>query len=386
MKLLKYLILLILLAIITVPVVFFFSWKLSDAEKLDMLIMDKTVLKTETAEHRSVMWVLNHNRIFKSDNKPYSINKDYYGFKPVKPYSGKKYEIRSIDIEEIDSLASANDILYFTDTYGVFFHEWHNMDSYNRTSSIIYGGLNQNDYLLIREMLKRKKPVISEFNLLGYPTSPLTSYKAQQLFNLKWSGWSGRYYHSLDYQNNEELPEWMVNLYKKNHNDEWPFKNGGIIFVKNGSKMVVLEEGTHLSDNGFTIQTSKSMMAKFGLPNEITSGCWFDIVEPQTNQYQVISYFNLDVTNSASDVLKKNGIPTNFPAVLYGGEEFPFYYFSGDFSKNDMPYFTAYLRGIKKFDNVFYGKDKNAHKQFFWKYYIPLITNILEKYSYKEII
>lgn len=386
MKLLKYLILLVLVAIVLLPVGLYLSWKMSDAKKLDVLIMDKTVLKTETAEHRSVMWVLNHNRLLKSNNRPYSLHEDYYGFKPLKPYSGKKYEIRSIDIEEIDSLVQSHDIAYFTDTYGVFFNEWHNMQNYNRPSSIIYGGLNQNDYLLIREMLNRKKPVITEFNLLGYPTSPLTSYKAQQLFRLNWTGWSGRYFHSLNVEDNPDLPKWMVHLYNASNDGEWSFENGGIVLIKNNSKIIVMEDGNDLSENGFTIQTSDAMMAKYNLPSEVITNCWFDIVLPEANNYQIISNFHLELTNEAEKELKQNHIPTEFPAVLYGGEEFPFYYFSGDFSKNEMPYYTAYLKGIKKFDNVFLAKDKNGSKRFFWDYYVPLVSSILDKYSYKEII
>jgi hypothetical protein len=386
MKLLKYLAILILLVILLLPVALFFSWKLSDAQKLDMLIMDKTVLKTETAEHRSVMWVLNHNRFLKSDNKPYSLSNDYYGFKPLKPYSGKKYEIKSIAIEEIDSLANAHDIAYFADTYGVFFNEWHNMKDYDRPSSIIYGGLNQNDYLLIREMLNRKKPVISESNLLGYPTSPLTSYKAQKLFQIKWTGWSGKHFHSLDTENNDELPTWIVDLYKRNNDGSWPFENAGIVLLNNRKKVIVLEEGKHLSENGFKIESSDAMASAYNLPSEAHSPCWFDIVIPENSNYEIISNFTLNLTNDASQELERNGIPSEFPAVMFGGEEFPFYYFSGDFSETEMPYYTAYLKGVTKLDQFFYVKDEDGRKEFFWEYYVPLVTSILEKYSKSRII
>ena len=63
-------------------------------------------------------------------------------------------------------------LVYFADTYGVFFNDWYRGIIKARKSRKLYGGLNNNDFLLIKEMKDRNKLIIMEYNSFDYPTAP----------------------------------------------------------------------------------------------------------------------------------------------------------------------------------------------------------------------
>jgi hypothetical protein len=60
-------------------------------------------------------------------------------------------------------LPNKTDALYFTDTYGVFFNDWYTGINKSRKSRMLYGGLNNNDYLLVNEMKNKNKLIEEDF-------------------------------------------------------------------------------------------------------------------------------------------------------------------------------------------------------------------------------
>jgi len=44
-----------------------------------------------------------------------------------------------------------------------------------------------------------KKLIVTEFNLYDAPTNGLIREKVESLFDIKWSGWTGKYF-SIDHQ------------------------------------------------------------------------------------------------------------------------------------------------------------------------------------------
>ena len=72
-------------------------------------------------------------------------------------------------MSDLINLAEKNDAVYFTDTYGVFFNDWFRGINKSRKSRKIYGGLNNNDFLLLKEMKDRNKLIIMEYNSFDYP-------------------------------------------------------------------------------------------------------------------------------------------------------------------------------------------------------------------------
>ena len=84
------------------------------------------------------------------------------------------------------------------DTYGVFFNDWWTGINKSRKSRKLYGGLNNNDFLLLKEMKDRNKLIIMEYNSFDFPTAQFESVRTQEKLGIVFSGWSGKYFSSLD--------------------------------------------------------------------------------------------------------------------------------------------------------------------------------------------
>ena len=135
----------------------------------------------ERDHHKSFSWILTNYRFVKKEsNSSYSYTKDYYGFFPQRPLRDKKWERNDYRLTDLIGLAEKNDALYFTDTYGVFFNDWFRGINKSRKSRKIYGGLNNNDFLLLKEMKDRNKLIIMEYNSFEYPTADFESVRTQE--------------------------------------------------------------------------------------------------------------------------------------------------------------------------------------------------------------
>src|SRR4051812_11902692 len=159
-----------ILIILATPLWMRIAWEIGNKKALNLLIVDKTVLNSNSYKHRSVNWILDYDKYTKSNGSFYDINKDYYGFFPR---DNEKYLIQDFEKmseSELDSIAAVYDMVYFTDTYGILSNEWYRHRDINENSESIYGGLSEKDILLLKKMKERNKPILTEFNTIGYPT------------------------------------------------------------------------------------------------------------------------------------------------------------------------------------------------------------------------
>jgi hypothetical protein len=370
----------ILVVLLIFPAISLFRWTIEPKRPFQLMILNKTVPSLERHNHRSFHWVLNHEKYVKTNKKPYSYRNDYYGFVPLKPFRDRQYEIRRIRLDDIIDMANEYDAAYFIDTYGVYFNDWYQAKSSERRSRKIYGGLNNNDYLFLKEMSKRKKLIIAEYNFIGYPTNDLERNKVEDLFDMHWTGWTGKYFGSLNSNENKELPVWIVDLYKKQYDLPWEFKDGGIVLVNNQDEIVVLENKTHLDFEVPYIYTEKETMEEYHLPYQLSYTGWFDIVLPGQNR--VLATYKLHTNEMGDSLLSTHFIPNEFPAVIQSPNGNPYFYFCGDFSNNMVNPLTAYFKNVENVaDNIFFTDKPTDKREFFWCYYRPLISGIMYKYA-----
>lgn len=366
-------------AIILSPVILWLMWKYGEAKKMNILIIDKTVLSQPAQEHISFCWVLKNRKYVRWDGKFYDAGSDYLGFYPFK---NKKYYTNGLekrDSVEIATLAELSDMVYFTDCYGIYTNDWYDKDP-NERSTKIYGGLSKGDLLLMKEMLKRKKLVISEFNCMGSPTNRENRNEFESIYRLKWTGWIGRYFDELDTNKNKEIPKWVVRNYLSTKNNIWDFSGQGLIFVDEAGKVVVLEERRHLNGAIPNIHTTIKDQIKYNLPEVFPYPFWFEI-NLSSRKNNVISVFKINSNRLGDSILYQNNILKVFPASIeieYQGNKL--YYFSADFADNPIEENYAkfkYINYIKKIsvDN----KSRVKRENFFYTYYYPLISNILDE-------
>jgi hypothetical protein len=367
-----------ILLLILFPFILWFTWIASPSHQLNIFVMDKSMTSKESGKHSGLFWVLANEKIERSNGKLYSSQEDYFGFFP---HENSKYAIKDLSKysnTQLDSLSETIDVAYYADTYGVSNDEWQGKEPKYKYSLKMYGGLEENDYLFLKKMIAKKKPIIAEFNFFAKPTSDGIRKKTEKLLGLKWSGWTGRYFEMLDTTIYPELPRWIVNLYKETHNGKWPFKKAGIVFVHD-EKVVVLENETDLLKETPQIITWQAEREKYSLPYCINYSGWFDITYPVDTGGSIVSYFKIATNRQGDSLLESEGVPRVFPAVIENNNKL--YYFCGDF--NDVLLSTRFagVKGIGCIERLLNSKESAKNRTaFFWHYYLPLMEKILETY------
>lgn len=371
----------ILLIIILMPVGMWLFWLLTPNTKMVAAIIDKTVLTTKGQEHISLTWILNHEKYTKTSTKPYKIAHDYFGFFPLDSGKFRLKGLERFSSEQLKQLSNDADMVYFTDTYGIYKNEWYAQTENLERSGLLYGGMSNQDIELLKLMKAKHKLIITEFNSIGSPTHKETRSEFEKLFAMRWTGWTGRYFESFDTLRNKELPKWLINNYKRDHNNKWPFSKSGVAFVSNNDQVVILEDSTHLKNPLPHITSNDYAQEELGLPEKIKYSFWFDIISPDLKVNQQLASFNIETNALGKKELTKYGIPTTFPAVLmHKGADYRFYYFSGDFCDNSIGMASSYFKGITFFKWMFYNTtDAMERSSFFWNFYQPMMTNILEQ-------
>lgn len=370
----------VLVVLLILPAIGFFGWFFKEKKPMNIIILDKTVHSLDRLKHRSLTWVLANDRIVKKDNKrKYLLRKDYYGFYPIKPLRSKQFRRNDIRLVNVIDIAESSDVLYYADTYGVFFNDWYQGINRSRRSRKLYGGLNNTDYLMLVEMRKRNKLVILEYNSIDYPTNAFEKYRVEtDHYKMKTSGWTGQYYESLD---SADVEPWLVSMHSKKYRTSWNYKNPGIVFLKGEADVVILEEGKDLNNALPYITTDPIWVEKYGVAEKVPYTGPFDIIDAgETNA--VLSSFNFDVTEEGESILDRFlMISPQIPAVIADTATMHTIYFCGDFATGKMPPWTASFGSLNILKGLLYSKDDiNDPRRFFWLYYRPLLEGILGDY------
>ena len=352
-------------------------WVFKPKKHLNVYILDKTVTSNDRPEHKSVVWLLNYNRFVRPDSKKYSLEDDYYGFIPI-DINKDLFDFKSIRINEVDATASVYDAAYFTDCYGVYSFEWYKGKSKQIHSQKVYGGLNQNDFLLLKRMKEVGKLIIGEYNMFSTPTNALVRSKTEMLFDITWSGWSGKYYSTFNPKESNGPPEWMPNLYESQHKMEWPVSKNGIVLLSNDGLIEVLIQGEQLNSTIPKIVASTDGAKKYKIPESVGFEQWFEIVQPGPDTEVPASYF-LNLNKEGLDVFQRLGLNPQFPAIVRTKNSNSFY-FAGDFAENPAKMFTSKMIGGEWVNLFLYKYTEQGKINFFYKFYTPLMTGILDDY------
>ena len=377
-------ILIVLIILVLIPVFSWIIWNFKPSRPIDLLVLNKTVLSMDHQQHRALFWLLINDKFVKSNKKAYKKNKDYYGFHPQKPAKAKKYEVNSsFKLEEIDEVVASYDGIYYADMEGVYFNEWYERSQESGRGNLIDGGLNNSDYLLLKTMYEENKLIIAEYNFFGPPTDEFVRYRTENLIDVHWTGWVGKYFHNLNSRKAKDIPHWVREAIESANDGEWPYSGSGILLVNEmAKKFIFLEEGVHLDVSVPEIQTVEGAFEGMDIPDVVHYPNWFEI--NTTDQNTVLAEFKIHINLEGKTVLDQAGIPSRFPAIMKAGSGNPFYYFCGNFAEYDVTMFTAKLAGIHAFEKLFYSKKSQCCSMFYWTYYQPLVAGIIGEYQ-KEI-
>lgn len=363
----KYIVLLFMGLLLSVP---FLAWKLQPPKFIRAIILDKTVPDQSYREHKGLMWVLNNLKYFNQQtNSPFRYNQDYYGFFPLKD---NKYNIRDLPYS-----AEKVDLIYLVDTYGVFTDDFEKSNTEGNRSEKIYGGTDLEDIKFIKKNMNDKNVLVGEFNSLESPTEEEARTELESMFQIKWSGWIGRYFTDLSIKNTE-IPVWIKNDYQKQYQKEWEFTGPGFALVKSDDTVIILQQGKEVGNGLNQIVFTPEALKEFNVINNVRYYYWFDIVE-NTGDSEVLANNTLDLTPTGELLLQQYGLKGSFPAVVRSKSPYNSFYFSGDYSDNVLipSYWNiSFYPVLQKWLTL---DIKGNPESFYWKVYYPLIQNILKK-------
>jgi len=371
---------LILLLVVMTPVLMYVAWLVTPSTAFTMLVVDKTSIDGSAIERASFYWVMKQHKLKRSNGRFYLPEVDYRGFLPLHDTAYLVTGLEGMDEGRLDSLASLLDAAYFVDTYGVSVDEWATKIPDEDPSRILYGGLAREDIHLLAKLKSDGKPIISEFNLLASPTPKSIRDRAQDLLGLQWTGWTGRYFTTMDTANDRDFPKWILRSYERQYETPWGYRHAGIIMVHLEGSLVVLEAGTYLRDPIPIIVTEKDIADYYGVSTEIPYPFWFDITFPRESN-AVVSKFVIQTNQYGDSLLAFHNLPREFPAVICSKEPPLLYYFCMDAADNPVPPgIFACFKGIGWFDWLFYdAQDPMDRRVFYWKFYRPMMGQILEE-------
>ncbi|RAI93801.1 hypothetical protein [Algoriphagus yeomjeoni] len=375
----------ILFVLIVVPLFSYLFWLIYPSKDLEVLVIDKTVPNDRYQEHQSIFWALEHLKFRNSAGEFYDKERDYIGFYPDTSSSfGTFKDFTQLSEKEIVKKANELDVLFYTDTYGVFENDFIKMDP-DELSKKIYGGLNRGDINLLREAASQKKTIIAEFNTMASPTPLGIRTEFENLMGIKWTGWIGRYFDQMDTTINKNIPKWFISQYLEQHEGNWVSPGPGIVFVHENGTVEVFTNGVDYFGETPKIRTQKINKHGFKLPEVVPYPDWFDVVLIERD-YQVISYYDIDPSDLGNEKLREMGLPRFFPAAVVRDEgKGQYYYFSGDFSDLGTQMGSAHFQGLPSLWRGFHILSNfNDRQSFYWNYYYPLLSQVLEKTYRKQ--
>lgn len=347
-------------------------WRAKEVKVLDVTIVDKTVPWDNYREHMGLIWALNYERYIRPDGTNYNPVDHYIGYYPF-------------DRDNPDLLMPADvegkDMLYVTDTYGVYTLDLQTEDKSGALdySKLIFGGIEEIEMQAIEAFVDEgDRTLITEFNYFADPTPTPIRKRLEDIIKAEWSEWSGRFFEDLgDY---DAIPKWLPRLYRAQYGKEYEFEGPGIIYVSEGGQVVILERGKHFQDYPFVINIPErsTIISEDNL--KIPYFYWFDIVEPDNPEEEIASY-EFHFTEEGKQEIAGFGIPETFPAIVEHRGDYVSYYFAGDFV--DTPVrgdISGMFEGLPQILSLLSNMDtSHSQHQFFWKFYRPLILTILDE-------
>lgn len=375
MKTLKTVII-IVLVLLVVPLLGFAVWFLQKGENIEVFVVNKSMVKFNGSENKSMNYVLNREKILTPGNRKYDLTTDHYGLL----WNKGDYQIKYPRLRDLDRTVEKSDLIYFADVAGIRTSQIRTLAE-GEEDKIEYGGLNNSDYTLMRYALEMEKPLVLECNFYGRAQEPLVRYNIEQLTDVYYVGWMGKYVEDLSGPADVSCGFNYKNEYAQFHGNDWEFTGPGIVMINlDANRVVVLMENEDFNSGDGLIRTDAEYTDAYGLPEAVNYTGWFSVLHPGRNE--VISTFTLNPTETGMELLRENGLPENFPALIRGNGSF--YFLAGDFGKNDVQLFFSRVPGIRDLIGGIRKAGKMNPDNFFFTYYQPFMDEMLDRVREKK--
>lgn len=345
-------------------------WKMAPYSDLKVMVIDKTVPVDDYREHRGLFWILNYLKVNNTETQQsFDYTKDYYGYLPTTNGYTTKEIISSKDIPNL---------IYLADTYGVYSADLSSKNVKGKRSSLIYGGLTEEEVSIVESKLVNNTTVISEFNTLNSPTTEGARKKLENIFGIHWENWIGRYFRDLSQTG--EVPDWAIKAYERQTNKEWKFTGAGIMYASSKDEIIVLESKKDLINDAPTFSYTVSAAKEFSATSSMPYYYWFEVNSSNELKTETLASYTLSLSEVGKEKLNKYKLPTTFPAIVKSKNSlYTSYYFSGDFVDNKNISSIFQLKGLDKLKDILSSPVEGDMDGFFWKCYVPMMEKIINQ-------
>ena len=362
-------IVLIILAILIGAV--FGTWYLIPKKPISVALINKTVLSYSEdngiskdsvyRKHSGFFWILEQQRYVRPDGEYYDESEDYFG--PVLNDEGAITSTR-----ELSGIKSAPDLLYVADAYGIEVAD----------DSTEGGGITADDMSVISFAYENGATVLTEMTMFSSQLSDSVYGQLSNLCGVTPTGWLGRYI--FDLQDFTDIPVWARPMYEQQEGVEWRFSGPGILLVSREGKIMILEQNKHFqSKNLLKIYVNDEYDDEFSSCKKVNFYNWFELVEPNYGT-ESIATFEFDLNPEGMEMIKEVSKTPRFTAVTRKTSEghAPVYYFAGDFNDyTSGKRFSRFIFSDRLYRFLSYDRQADI-TNFFWCFYEPLITKILD--------
>jgi hypothetical protein len=366
----------LLLLILSSPFILWLVWSLEPPRPVALVMLDQTVPDLNMNSHSSYYWILEEEHYVRPDRKYFQKEQDYYGFFPI---DQRNYMNRTLTgTTDIDSLAAKIKGLVMLDGYGVRHDRWLKGRLSDEQSEFLSGGLDESEFELLESMKNAQKPIVFESRVFSPRMTPDDVYRLESVAGVKWTGWWGYSFESLDPNENPRLPTQWIQAWEDQNHRNWRFKGAGVLLVGEGGDVVALTMGVHLKQANPILRTEFSDQLDYRVPPRVPFTGSFEIVSPVSPDYHTVSRFDLNLTVAGDSLLAQYHIPRTFPAVLTAPR---MTFIAGDFSGVGVTPSISHLyrmeRVMQPLLRFTEKKQPQAPDRFFWEYYYPVMKKVL---------
>jgi hypothetical protein len=338
-------------------------WWLRPSSTLDVVIVDKTVPFRNYREHASFVWLMRALKIRNSAGEFMDEARDFIGFDPDARLG---HDLTDAPLEHAD-------VLFIADSYGVYRGDYQGPigTAALELSPRIYGGMSEGEVPVIQRFAGRGGMTIAEFNAFASPTSPAVRAQLETLFGVRWTKWAVRYWPRLEDMN--EVPAWLGRLYEQVYQRPYDLRGGGLVFVHEDSKLLVLRAGRELTSDVIT-QVRTPAGALLDIPELGRFRFWMDVVERV--DAEVLAEHVVAVNDAGRKALIEHGLPERFPALVRRRDAF---YFAGDFVDTAADLGNPQRAGLLPWRRLTTGfKDDSLDaNSYFFSWYAPILSRLL---------
>ncbi|MCX7026491.1 MAG: hypothetical protein NT061_03165 [Spirochaetes bacterium] len=344
-------------------------WQFSPYWELNVWAIDKTVPYPDYREHAGFFWILKNEKISKPGAKHlYDEASDYFGFYPY-----GKNDWRSV---ALPTSGPRPDLIYITDTYGVYKDDYMQKKLSGELSQKLYGALTAEDIGSIRQNLGAGNIFIAEFNTAASPTNIRDRKILGNLLGVQWNGWIGKYFEDLSAGG--EVPAWVFSLYKGESGKKWAFYGRGYVLISENDQVEVLSMADDVGPGGLAIAFTKPWASKLASKKPVSFRNWFEWITPEPG-LETAAEYHFDLKPAGAEKLKVLGLPAIFPAAVRQlNSQYTGWYFAGDFADLRAVATPFRMKGIGKLKRLLIDDTVDSNAYFFWKAYLPLMESILK--------